>query len=354
MNLASWRKMMSAESLPPVFDGHNDTVLSMLNHGRSFFERGTPEMDKHAGGMGGHLDLPRAKEGNFAGGFFAVYVPNDPQADGMMSTAYAQNFALTALGMLMKTAEDSDGEVQVVRTAAEIEQCIADGKLAMLLHLEGAEPLDADGRALEVFYAAGVRSLGITHSRPNIFGHGVDKPFPHSPDTGPGLTDAGKELVRQCNELGIVIDLSHLNEKGFWDVAELSEHPLVATHSNVHTLSQHPRNLTDEQLDAIRDSNGIVGLNFAVSFLREDGARDADTPIETMVRHIEYLADTVGIDRVALGSDFDGTIVPREIGDASGLPKLLQALKDHGYDDEHIEKIAWRNWVRVLRATWGE
>ncbi len=345
---------MSARNLPPVFDGHNDTILSMMNRGRSFFERGTPTLDQHAGGDGGHLDLPRAKAGGFGGGFFAVYVPNDPDADGMMSTAYAQSFALKALGGLMKTAEESDGQVRIVTTAAGIEECLAGGVLAMELHLEGAEPLDADGRALEVLYAAGVRSVGITHSRPNIFAHGVDQPFPHSPDTGPGLTDAGKELVKQCNELGVVMDLSHLNEKGFWDVAELSEDPLVATHSNVHSLSAHPRNLTDKQLDAVRDSNGIVGLNYAVSFLREDGGRDADTPLETMVRHIEYLADTVGIDRVALGSDFDGTIVPQEIADAAGNYKLLEALRDHGYNDEQLEKIAWKNWVRVLRATWGE
>jgi membrane dipeptidase len=344
---------MTAEFLPPVFDGHNDTVLSMLNTGRSFFERGTPELDKHSGGSGGHLDLPRAREGNFAGGFFAVYVPNDPSAEGMMSLAYAQHFALSALGTLMKTAEQSEGQVRVVTTAAEIEQCIDDGVLAMELHLEGAEPLDADGRALEVFHAAGVRSLGITHSRDNIFGHGVNQPFPHSPDTGPGLTEAGKELVRQCNALGVVIDLSHLNEKGFWDVAALSEHPLVATHSNVHSLTPHPRNLTDEQLDAIRESNGVVGLNFAVSFLREDGGRDSNTPLATMVRHIEYLTDTVGIDRLALGSDYDGTIVPRDIADAAGTPKLLRALKERGYTDEQLEKIAWRNWVRVLRTTWG-
>ncbi len=345
---------MSAGSLPPVFDGHNDTVLSMMNHGRSFFERGEPDLDMHAGGPGGHLDLPRAKEGGFAGGFFAVYVPNDPDADGMMSTAYAQNFALKALGVLIKTAEQSDGQVKIVTTAAGIEQCLQDGVLAMELHLEGAEPLDADGRALEVLYAAGVRSIGITHSRDNIFAHGVNQPFPHSPDTGPGLTAAGKELVKQCNELGVVMDLSHLNEKGFWDVAELSEDPLVATHSNVHNLTPHPRNLTDEQLDAIRDSNGIVGLNYAVSFLREDGGRDSDTPLATMVRHIEYLVDTIGIDRVAFGSDFDGTIVPREIADASGNWRLLQALVDRGYTGEQVEKIAWKNWVRVLRATWGE
>ena len=344
---------MSASNLPPVYDGHNDTVLSMMNHGRSFFERGTPNLDLHAGGSGGHLDLPRAKEGGFAGGFFAVYVPNDPNADGMMSTAYAQSFALKALGVLMKTAQESDGQVRIVRTAADIEQCIADGALAMQLHLEGAEPLDADGRALEVFHAAGLRSVGITHSRPNIFAHGVDQPFPHSPDTGPGLTDAGKELVKQCNALGVVMDLSHLNEQGFWDVAELSEDPLVATHSNVHSLCAHPRNLTDKQLDAIRDSDGLVGLNYHVGFLRADGANNPETPLTVMADHLDYLIGRLGEDRVGLGSDFDGATMPKDLADASLLPNLIAVLRQRGYDDALLRKIGHENWLRVLEKTWG-
>lgn len=341
-------------SNPPVFDGHNDTVLSIARTGRSFFERGVPDTSVFGGGDGGHLDQPRARAGGFAGGFFAVYVPNAADGTAPMPLAYAQAAALGSLATLRKIADESDGSVQVVTTADQVEACLGNGTIAMLLHLEGAEPIDVEGRALEVYYAAGVRSVGLTHSRDNIFGHGVHGQFPSSPDTGPGLTEAGKQLVRQCNELGVVIDLSHLNEKGFWDVAQLSEDPLVATHSNSHALTPHPRNLTVEQLDAISDSNGIVGLNFAVSFLRDDGGRDADTPVARMVDHIEYLTDTIGIDRVALGSDFDGTTVPRAIGDAAGLPVLFDGLRERGYDDAALEKIAWRNWVRVLRATWGE
>src|SRR5690606_11069084 len=114
------------------------------------------------------------------------------------------------------------------------------------------------------------------------------------PDVGPGLSASGKALVRACNELGILIDMSHLNEKGFWDVAELSDAPLVASHSNVYTLSNSARNLTDRQLDAVKVSNGIVGLNFHCSFLREDGRVDADTPLETLVRHVDYMVERMG------------------------------------------------------------
>jgi membrane dipeptidase len=194
--------------------------------------------------------------------------------------------------------------------------------------------------------------LGLVWSRPTIFGEGVPFHFPDSPDTGSGLTDTGKELVKACNQLGIMVDLSHLNEKGFWDVAKTSTAPLVATHSNVHALCKSTRNLTDKQLDAIKESDGMVGLNFAVSFLREDGGNDADMPLEVMVRHIDYLVERLGIDRVGFGSDFDGATVAKEIGSVAGLPKLMDALRKAGYDDESLRKIAHENWLRVLRKTW--
>lgn len=344
---------MSTGTFPPVFDGHNDTILSLTRTGRSFFERSDE----------GHLDLPRAKEGGVGGGFFAVYIADrdsDQPTPDALSTEYAQSQALSLLGKLIRLEAESNGQCKIVRTAGEIQQCMDDGTFAILLHIEGAEPLDADGDTLEVFHAAGLRSVGITHSRSNIFGHGVtwvrSRPdtLPASPDTGPGLTDAGKQLVRDCNRLGVMIDLAHLNEKGFWDVAALSEHPLVATHSNVHVLSPVSRNLTDKQLDAIKESNGVVGLNYAVSFLRADGQRDPDnTPISLMVNHIDYLVDKLGIDGVALGSDYDGTTVPSEMKDAAGQPLLMQGLRDRGYDDDALTKIAHGNWVRVLRDTWG-
>jgi membrane dipeptidase len=239
-----------------------------------------------------------------------------------------------------------------VRTADELATCLAQGIFAMILHFEGVEALDTDLNCLHVFYQAGLRSVGITWSRPNAFGHGVPFSFPASPDTGPGLTDAGKALVKTCNELGVMLDLSHLNEKGFWDVASLSTAPLVATHSNAHVLAATPRNLTDKQLDAVKESNGVVGINFHIGFLREDGRSDAETSLTEIVRHAAYIADRIGIDHVALGSDFDGATMPQDLKDAAGLPKLMKALKAHGFDKSALAKIAHENWVRVLRQTW--
>ena len=154
--------------------------------------------------------------------------------------------------------------------------------------------------------------------------------------------------------LGVMIDLSHINERGFWDVAELSDAPLVATHSAAHALCPSTRNLTDRQLDAIRDSEGMIGLNFEVSSLRGDGRDEANTPLKVVVRHVDYLAERLGVDHVGFGSDFDGATMPREIGDASGLPNLLTALMEHGYGEAELRKLAHGNWLRVLRKTWGD
>jgi membrane dipeptidase len=166
------------------------------------------------------------------------------------------------------------------------------------------------------------------------------------------LTAAGKSLVHACNRLGILVDLSHLNEAGFWDVASLALAPLVATHSNAHALCASSRNLTDAQLDAIGESGGIVGVNFAVSFLREDGGQVAETPLSEIVRHVDYIANRIGIDHVAFGSDFDGALVSEELGGIAGFPKLVDALRAGGLDDEAVAKVTHRNWLRVLGTTW--
>ena len=355
-----------------IIDGHNDSLLRLKPFTKD-------RIDSFLNGSGdGHLDLPRAREGGVAASFFAVFVDAEPTqqgpselqqdaavsgaASGALSKAeaslpkpisytHAVQSAMSMVAGLFRLEELSGGRLRVVRTVDELDECLQQGVLSAILHFEGAEAIDADLNALEVFYRAGLRSLGIVWSRPNIFGCGVPFLKSHSPDIGPGLTDAGKALVRACNELGILIDVSHLNEKGFWDVAAITDAPIVATHSCVHALCPVPRNLTDKQLDAIKDSDGIVGLNFAVSFLSERGAEDPDL-LGAMVMHIDYLVERIGIDRVGFGSDFDGTRIPDVIKDATGYPKLMVALQQHGYDEESLHKLAYKNWRRVLQKTW--
>lgn len=361
---------MTTHNTLPIIVGHQDTLLHLYlpegeeeGEGRSFFVRS----DK------GHVDLPRAREGGMAGGFFAIFVPepcDECDANGRqmvviqtengyeipyasaIDPSYARGVTITMMANLFRLEAESEGQVKVVHTIEEVEYCLAHDVHIAIMHMEGAEAIDANLDTLEVFYRVGLRSLGLVWSRPNIFAQGVQFKFPHSPDTGPGLTGAGRELVRGCNRLGIILDLSHLNEQGFWDVAALSDAPLVATHSNVHAICPSTRNLTDKQLDAIKESGGLVGLNFAVYDLCEDSRKEPDTPLDIMVRHIDYLVERLGIDGVALGSDFDGTLIPSAIGDAAGLPKLVDVLRLHGYDDAALRKIAFENWLRVLRKTW--
>lgn len=173
-------------------------------------------------------------------------------------------------------------------------------------------------------------------------------------DTGPGLTASGIDLIKQANALKMQMDVSHMNEKAFWDTAHHSTSPLVATHSNAHALCPQPRNLTDQQLRAIRDSGGVVGVNFGNAFLRADGRRDSDTPLTTIVRHIDYLINIMGEDHVALGSDFDGITLPDELGDVAGLPRLINTLRASGYDQLVLDKLLWRNWLRVLKNVWQQ
>lgn len=319
-----------------IIDGHNDHVLRTW--------RGDPPW---------HIDLTHAAGSDFAGGFFAMFVPSPhddpPPIPYVMPLAdpIPRDEAARVAEELYETLRTLP--VSLATSADDFQP----GRVTAIAHFEGADPLAPDLSDLETWYACGIRSIGLVWSRPNAFATGVPFAFPSSPDTGPGLTDAGVELVRACNRLGILVDLSHLNEQGFWDVARVSEAPLVATHSNAHALCAASRNLTDAQLDEIGRSGGVVGINFAVTFLREDGSQEPDdTSLDEIARHIEYVRQRIGIDHVAFGSDFDGAVVPTELGSIDGLPRLVQVLRDTGYDDAMIAKVTHENWLRVLRATW--
>ena len=360
---------MSKIAADVVFDGHNDVLLRLFRKNRPHSNLGV-EHEFINGDGEGQMDLPRMIKGRMGGGMFAIFIPSDdrigrvdapdpadkPTYDEPLPTQMTADQALpVALAMaaiLFRIERASKGTFKVCRTAAEIRTCLATGVVAAVLHLEGAEPIDASLHSLDVLYEAGLRSIGPVWSRPTLFGHGVPFRYPSTGDTGPGLTDLGKSLVRVCDERGIVIDLSHLNEKGFWDVAKISRQPLIATHSNVHAICPHSRNLTDQQLAAVAASGGMVGLNFAVSFLNPDGRRNADTSLELMLRHLDHLIAKLGVDHVGLGSDFDGAMIPRAIGDVSGLPKLTAAMRKHGYDDATLAKLTHGNWLALLERTW--
>jgi membrane dipeptidase len=345
---------------PRFFDGHNDFLLRLMM-------TPTPREEVWLGSSGqGHLDLERMKDARFAGGLFAIFVP--PMSGGpppnfkelMASSSYeipmpplmthdvAQPSALTMAGLLHWMERAAPGDFKVCRTAPEARAAMDQGVIAGFMHMEGAEAIGPDLDALYLFYEMGLRSLGPVWSRPTIFGHGVPMLFPGSPDIGPGLTAKGKDLVRLCNALGVLIDLSHMNQAGFEDVAALSNAPLVATHSNAYAHCKSPRNLTDRQLAQIRDTGGMVGFNYATFFLREDGKASPDMGWEPLLKHMDHLIEHLGEDHVGLGSDFDGCVVPNLIGDVTGVPNFFDALSSHGYDDALLKKLARENWLNCL------
>ncbi|HVK90278.1 MAG TPA: dipeptidase [Mycoplana sp.] len=346
-----------------IFDGHNDVLLRLLNN---MHAGGDPVAEFRDGTDQGHIDGPRAHAGGLAGGLCAIYISSGhfelrkPGANGHYATpleAPLQRQPSLDIALAMAAIAyrlDRAGAWIICRTIADIRAAFEARRFAAVLHMEGCEAIDRDLIALETFHAAGLRSLGPVWSRNNIFGHGVPFAYPMSPDTGPGLTDAGFDLVRACNRLGIMLDLSHITEKGFWDVAKTTDQPLVATHSNAHALTPVARNLTDRQLDRKRESRGLVGLNYATTMLRADGQDLVGTPLSDMVRHVDHMVERMGIDCVALGSDFDGATIPAEIADASGNQKLVAALAAAGYGADDLAKICRENWLRVLGQAWHE
>lgn len=338
----------------PVFDGHNDALT----------RDGTPNLAQRL--EDGHLDLPRMHEGGMRGGIFAVFTPSAgrgsqpvrfargvhaeplaPPVDQEVAAVHAAAAAERLLGL------ERDGSVIVARTIGDVDAA-HDGSTppVAVLHLEGAEAVDPDLESLPDWHAKGLRSLGPVWSRANAFATGVQFAFPSSPDIGPGLTEHGVALVAACAELGILVDLSHMNEAGFWDVARMEPGPLVASHSGAHALCAASRNLTDAQLDAIGRSGGLVGIVFATAFLRPDFADDGDTPIALIAEHARYVADRIGVEHVALGSDFDGATLPAALEGAAGLPKLVNELREVGFDEAELDAICWHNWRRVLNAWW--
>jgi membrane dipeptidase len=342
-----------------IFDGHNDVLLRL-----SLKTSPDPAGDFVLGDGEGHIDLPRLKAGGSCGGFFAIFVPSggealpdddDPNPPMAQKVKREQAFEVAAsqARLFHAMVERSGPQASHCTSRAEIDAALARGGIAMVLHLEGAEAIGPDLDGLDELHAMGLRSIGPVWSRPNHFGQGVPFRFPSSPDTGPGLTDAGRDLVKACNARRMLVDLSHINEKGFWDVAKITAAPLVATHSNAHALCASSRNLTDAQIKAIGQSNGMIGLNYAVGFLREDGRWNKDTEPQALIRHLDYLIELAGEDFVGLGSDFDGARIPNFIGDAAGVPKLVAAMEAAGYGAELVEKITYKNWLRVLEATIG-
>lgn len=352
---------------PVIFDGHNDLLTRLWLSAAD-----DPVHDFIYGALPGHLDLQRCRQAGWMGGLFSIFLPpyayvkqNHPEKllhpsgldlgsdlDTDFNPQQIIDICRAQLALAEQLQSRSDGQIQICTTLAQIKACQQNQQLAIILHLEGAEALAIKPELLDVFYNTGLRSIGPLWNRKTIFGDGLNASFPHSPDTGSGLTKQGKDLILACSKKHMIIDVSHMNERAFWDTLEVTNQPIVATHSNVHALCPQARNLTDSQLDAIKQSGGIVGVNFDVAFLRADGKRNTQTSLDVIVDHLDYLVEHLGEDHVGFGSDFDGCLLPDDLSDVSQMYRLIERMQQRHFPNEVIEKISSRNWFEVLDKIW--
>ena len=326
-----------------VIDSHNDSIVALIRRGMSI--DGTQRTDFHqrdgvvaylrqyqSPDDGVQLDLPKVREGGLDAAFFAVDCTR-PWGNHLL-------YCMDALGHFLQEVEAHSESIAVAHCAADIERARAEGHLAAILAVENSDALEKSPHVLPLLYQLGVRAMTLTHSTRSWAGDGCEV------EGGSGLTGFGRQLLAQMNELGVVVDVSHLNEPGFWDVAQAAQAPFMATHSCCRALCDHPRNLRDDQLRALAEKGGIVAITFVPDFI------DAHNPtFDGLLDHIEHAVAVAGIDHVGLGSDFDGGGLLLE--DATCLPNIAVGLAKRGYAEADVRKILGANQLRFLQQVIG-
>jgi len=321
-----------------VLDLHADTAKLMDKLGYNLAARHDRPMPK-AINVFGHVDLPRMREGGMAGQFFSFWTTPYPERGCARSVAKQ----LDALDIAMAKHPT---ELRWTRTGADVRAAKAAGQLAALGGIEGGQALEGDLEAIEAFSRRGVRYLGLLHFSQNAIGRPAKG---RGSDATLGLTAFGRDVVRECERTGVIVDLAHINRKGYFDALELVTLPPMVSHTGVSGVHEHWRNIDDEQLRAIADKGGCVGIIFARKFL-------GSASIDAVVDHLLHIIDVAGDGVPALGSDFDGFVVPPEgLEDIAAMPNLTVALSRRGVAPRVLEKILGGNVLRVLDAVpaWG-
>ncbi|MGJ1388908.1 dipeptidase [Sphingobacterium spiritivorum] len=350
-----------------VVDGHNDVIYESIFKGKDIAKRLTT----------GHTDLPRLKEGGVDVQVFAVWSDDKNWKKGAFKHANDQ------IDALEKMISGNSDQIELAKSSKDIDAILNKGKIAAVIGVEGGNMIESKIENLEKLYDRGVRYLTLTwnYNLPWVTAAAIE--VKTSSDKGKGLTAHGKDIIRRMNELGMMVDLSHGGEKTFYDVIATSTKPILVSHSNAYTLMPHYRNLKDEQLEALKKNGGVIGVNFYSGFLdptytervrklyRKHFAdkgnyklsptrqyeklpkklqQEANAPMSKLLEHINYLVKKVGIDHVAIGSDYDGIeSPPRELEDVSKFPLLTKALLEQGYSKEDVGKIMGGNFLRLLR-----
>ena len=285
----------------------------------------------------GHLDVPRMMDGGVTCQVFAV------SSERSRTPAYPLRTAMLMIDRFYRECE-AIPELEPVASYGEIIDAKKHGKAAGLLSIEGADVLEGRIEVLGVFHRLGVRMVGLVHSLRNQLADGVT-----DRRTGGGLSELGVQAVDELDKLCMIIDVSHLNDEGFWDVLEYTRSPVIASHSNARAVCGHPRNMSDEMIEALAGNGGVMGMNFAPSFVHP-----VEATLVGVVDHIDHIVDLVGPDHVGLGSDFDGIpYTPRDLEDVSRMPDITRELVKRGYTREDIAKILGGNHLRLIKEVVG-
>jgi membrane dipeptidase len=358
-----------------VVDAHNDVVQRVLD-GEDISIR-----TYH-----GHSDLPRFEEGGLDVQVFSIWVPPEKTSRPYYDQANEQ------IDSIESFVKRNPSQVGMARSAVEVEKLVADGKFVAMLGMEGGHPIENDLRKLEHFYRRGVRYLTLTWNNSTDWASSAhDETDPSARLKHKGLTDFGRQVIKKMNELGMMVDVSHVGEQTFWDVMKVTQKPVIASHSSAWALCHHWRNLKDDQLKAIAANGGVVFINFAPWFIdstfaakessmrrrnkaRIDSYRAASKgggfltdvaiadslkheylpirpPLKVLIDHFDYVARLIGVDHVGIGSDFDGiSVTPLEMDDVTCLPNITRELLKRGYSTSDVKKILGENFLRVLRA----
>ena len=355
-----------------VIDTHDDTTQRLLD----------PNFDLGARHTDGNVDIPRMREGGLNGIFFSIYIP------GTITGPEAVKRALDQIDAVRQCVEKHPNDLALAVTAADVRRVHLEGKIAALMGVEGGHMIANDLGVLRIYAALGVRYMTLTHFvNTDWADSSTDKPA-HN-----GLTDFGKQVVREMNRQGMIVDISHVSDKTFYDALEVSEAPLIASHSSCRALCDSPRNMTDDMIRALAAKDGVIQINYHAGFLsqRMRDAENAHPEIEkqinddvkrrcgdkpgceevelnavtreamadgklprvewtAIIEHIDHAVRLVGTDHVGLGSDFDGAVMPFGMDDASHLPQITDALLKKGYSEADIQKILGGNTLRVLEA----
>lgn len=314
-------------------DAHCDTITRIMDLGLELSSNSC------------HVDLERLHDRNKAVMFFAAFISPEYYKTSPVKRA------ITIIGRLYDEIERNKDRIKLCFDYNDVKEAIACGKVAGILSIEGGEALEGDMSILRVFYKLGVRSICLTWNHRNEIAAGVggdtlqEDVSGKYDNLGSGLTSFGRDLIREMNSIGMLIDLSHIAEKGFWDVMECTDKPVIVSHSNAKKICSHKRNLTDDQIKAIKINGGVIGINLNPPFLNNSGRAN----IKDIMVHIEHVVGLIGEDHIGLGTDFDGIdSTPEGISGVQDINKIFEELERLNYSKRFIEKFASKNFLRVL------